>query len=114
MSYRGFTRLLYSLMGGGFLLLLGLLLTSVLSVQALKAEKRFLAGLFCAIFACLFITNATCGIKHKKMLARGSPATFESDGRSLYWFHIPMNFLLGAMLAYTAIQTWRGIMKVDF
>lgn len=114
MNYTAFTRLLYFLIGAVFVLMLSMLLISVLSTQPLKEEKRFLAGLFCAAMACFFFVNASCGIKHQKMWARGSPATLENEGRWFYGFHIPANLLFGAALAYFAVQTWRGIIGVGF
>jgi hypothetical protein len=114
MSYRAYTRLLYSLIGTVCLISLTLLLISVLASEPLREVKKFLAGLSCAIFSTFFLTNAVCGMKHKRMLARGSPATAQDDGRWFYWFHIPMNIVLGASLFYFAIQIWRGVIHVDF
>lgn len=75
--------------------------------------KRVLTGIFCAAMAGFFFANAACGIQHKKMWARGSPATFENEGRWFYWFHIPANFAFGLALCTFAILAWTGFMKIS-
>ncbi|RXK55635.1 hypothetical protein ESB00_07035 [Oleiharenicola lentus] len=114
MSHDAFTRLRYSLIGGAFGLMLSLLLISVLSSQPLIGLKKVLTGIFCAAMAGFFFANASCGVQHKRMWARGSPVTVENSGRGFYWFHLPMNFVFGIALSTFAILAWTGFIKIGF
>jgi len=114
MSHEAFTRLRYALLGSAFVLMLSLLLISVLISQPLTELKKVLTGLLCAAMAGFFFANGACGIRHKKMWARGSQVSVQNSGRGFYWFHLPMNFAFGIAVSAFAILEWVGFMKVGF
>lgn len=113
MSFRSYTRLFFTLLG----LMLALLVTTAIAAYltpygSVGPKSKFaVASMVCGASA--FAVNAACGIKHRKVWARGGLAQ-EGDPTDPGWFgyYIWSNVIIAALCLLVAVRVWSGAIPV--
>src|SRR5688572_18033851 len=112
MSFRAFSRLFFTMLAFAILSLIGSAVAAKFVSQSNKSLKKQLAVAAMVLVAGAFTINSACGLRHKKLWARGGPTTKEEEGPAWFAYHVIGNLVLVVLALWAALRIWTEAVPV--
>ena len=112
MSFRAFSCLFFTMLGLALMLLTGSAVVAKYASNSDKNLKKHVAVAAMVSVAGAFAVNTACGVRHKKLWARGGPTTKEEEGPGWFAYHVGGNLVLVALALWAAVKIWTEAVPV--